>query len=177
MSSHFLSFFFQLLFPPIILHQHLREGVPPCYEWVEWKLQLANRPLWMSPCLECTRVPSLPLPMWSPCIVCSLPLGTAESSGSLPGFLWPHPRWKQRGASYQHIGQEVLPPYMVSTDIMWNGGSLLHIKDEHPNSLSDFSDTTPEWGWTPIIACDVADLGSPVGLWCPGWIWACRGWL
>lgn len=75
------------------------------------------------------------------------------------------PSWKGKGASYQHDDLEVLPPYTVSTDIMWEGGSLLPIRDEHPSSLSAFSDTTP------------AGLSSPVGFYCPGWICLCSVWL
>lgn len=53
----------------------------------------------------------------------------------------------------------------VSTDIMCEGGSLLPIRDEHPSSLSAFSDTTP------------AGLSSAVGFYCPGWICLCSVWL
>ena len=39
--------------------------------------------------------------------------------------------------------------YVVSTDMMWEGNSLLSIRGECPSSLLAFSDTTPGWRWAP----------------------------
>lgn len=168
---------FSALSSLLTLHWHLKEGEPPCYEWVGWEFQLSSRPLLMSPWLECIGVPLLlsmqPPRGWE--VWCGLT--TTEQwrkswlSARIP--LTPPQLEGERGFT---------PPWSPGSP-----GSLygLHRHYEGKGFITVYqrwmSQLPISLLWhhlrgrlgLPLQPDEVRDLVSPLGLCCPGWMWVC----